>query len=48
MLEPGRYDASKCDARRLNADAVDAAILDALTDFYRTRHDLIDDAITAE
>jgi site-specific DNA recombinase len=43
-----RYDATKCDAKRLNADAVDAAILDALTDFYRTRHDLITDAITAD
>lgn len=43
-----RYDASKCDAKRLNADAVDAAILGALADFYRTRHDLITDAITVE
>ncbi|PFG48305.1 site-specific DNA recombinase [Amycolatopsis sulphurea] len=43
-----RYDASKCDAKRLNADAVDAAILDALAEFYRTRYDLITDAITAE
>ncbi|GAA5115350.1 recombinase family protein [Haloechinothrix salitolerans] len=43
-----RYDASKCDFRRLNADAVDAAVLDALTTFYRTRHDLIADAITHE
>ena len=43
-----RYDASKCDFRRLNADAVDAAVLDALAGFYRTRHDLIADAITHE
>lgn len=43
-----RYDASKCDFKRLNADAVDAAVLDALTGFYRTRHDLIADAITHE
>jgi site-specific DNA recombinase len=43
-----RYDASKCDFKRLNADEVDIAILDALTTFYRTRHDLIRDAITAE
>ncbi len=40
-----RYDASKCDFKRLNADAVDAAVLDALAGFYRTRHDLIADAI---
>lgn len=43
-----RYDAGKCDFRRLNADAVDAAVLDALTGFYRTRHDLIADAIAHE
>lgn len=43
-----RYDANKCDFKRLNADAVDAAVLDALTGFYRTRHDLIADAITHE
>jgi hypothetical protein len=28
-------------------NAVDVAILDALAIFYRTRHDLISDAITA-
>ncbi|GGU47098.1 recombinase family protein [Lentzea flava] len=43
-----RYDASKCDFTRLNADAVDTAVLNALTTFYRTRHDLIADAITHE
>ncbi|MGH3903149.1 MAG: recombinase family protein [Pseudonocardiaceae bacterium] len=43
-----RYDATKCDFKRLNADAVDAAVLDALTSFYRTRHDLIADAIAHE
>ncbi|WP_245959610.1 recombinase family protein [Prauserella flavalba] len=43
-----RYDASKCDFKRLNADAVDAAVLDALATFYRTRHDLIADAIAHE
>jgi site-specific DNA recombinase len=32
----------------LNADAVDAAVLDALAGFYRTRHDLIADAVTHE
>jgi site-specific DNA recombinase len=41
-----RYDASKCDFKRLNADAVDLAILDALATFYRTQHDLIHDAVT--
>ncbi|SFR27879.1 Recombinase [Lentzea waywayandensis] len=43
-----RYDASKCDFTRLNADAVDAAVLDALATFYRTQHDLIADAIAHE
>ncbi|TKG66322.1 recombinase family protein [Prauserella endophytica] len=43
-----RYDASKCDFKRLNADAVDVAVLDALAGFYRTRHDLIADAIAHE
>lgn len=43
-----RYDASKCDMSRLNADAVEAAVLDALATFYRTHHDLIADAITHE
>jgi site-specific DNA recombinase len=43
-----RYDASKCDMSRLNGDAVDAAVLDALASFYRTRHDLIADAIAHE
>jgi site-specific DNA recombinase len=43
-----RYDASKCDFRRLNADAVDTAVLDALASFYRTQHDLIADAIIHE
>ncbi len=43
-----RYDASKCDFRRLNADAVDGAVLDALASFYRTQHGLIADAIAHE
>ncbi|WP_245848703.1 recombinase family protein [Lentzea kentuckyensis] len=43
-----RYDASKCDFKRLNADAVDAAVLDALATFYRTQHALIADAIAHE
>ena len=42
-----RYDTSKCDFKRLNADEADNAILGALATFYRTRHDLIRDAITA-
>jgi site-specific DNA recombinase len=41
-----RYDASKCDFTRLNADALDTAVLDALASFYRTQHKLIADAIT--
>ncbi|MFN2535953.1 MAG: recombinase family protein, partial [Pseudonocardiaceae bacterium] len=41
-----RYDASKCNFTRLNADAVDTAVLDALASFYRTQHELIADAIT--
>lgn len=31
-----RYNAEKCDFTRLNADAVDTAVLDALASFYRT------------
>ncbi|MGH3564890.1 MAG: recombinase family protein [Pseudonocardia sp.] len=41
-----RYGTTHCDAPRLNADAVDTAILDALTHFYRTQHTLITDAVT--
>ncbi len=41
-----RYNASKCDFTRLNADAVDTAILEALAGFYRHHHTLITDAIT--
>lgn len=43
-----RYDPNKCDFKRLNADAVDAAVLDALAGFHRTQHDLIAHAITHE
>ncbi len=43
-----RYDATKCDMSRLNADAVDAAVLDVLARFYRTQHGLITDAIAHE
>jgi site-specific DNA recombinase len=42
-----RYGTAHCDAPRLNADAVDTAILDALVRFYRTQHGLIADAVTA-
>jgi site-specific DNA recombinase len=40
-----RYDTATCDAPRLNADAVDAAVLDALDGFYRDHRDLIADAV---
>ncbi len=41
-----RYDSSTCDTPRLNADAVDAAVLHALGCFYRDQHALITDAIS--
>ena len=40
-----RYDTATCDAPRLNADAVDTAVLDALASFYRNHRDLIADAV---
>ncbi|GDY33378.1 hypothetical protein GTS_50110 [Gandjariella thermophila] len=40
-----RYDTTKCDGHRLNADAVEAAVLDALSRFYRDHHTLIADAV---
>ena len=40
-----RYDTSKCDGHRLNADAVEEAVLDALAGFYRDHHALIADAV---
>ncbi|GAA4838748.1 recombinase family protein [Saccharopolyspora rosea] len=40
-----RYDTTKCDGHRLNADAVEAAVLDALARFYRDHHALIADAV---
>ena len=40
-----RYDTATCDAPRLNADAVDTAVLDALAGFYRNHRDLIADAV---
>jgi site-specific DNA recombinase len=41
-----RYDTGKCNATRINADAVEPAVLDALASFYRDHHRLIADAIT--
>lgn len=43
-----RYDGDKRDFTRLDADSVDAAVLEALGKFYRTWHDLISQAITAQ
>ncbi|QUN14978.1 recombinase family protein [Nocardia seriolae] len=43
-----RYDTDKCDFTRLDADSVDSAILESLGKFYRTRHDLITQAIHAQ
>ncbi|MFD2417740.1 recombinase family protein [Amycolatopsis pigmentata] len=43
-----RYDATTCNAKRLNADAVDTAILNALATFYRTQHALIHEVIAHE
>ncbi|MFD6161652.1 recombinase family protein [Nocardia sp. NPDC060256] len=43
-----RYDTDKCDFTRLDADSVDTAVLEALGEFYRTHHDLIDHAITPQ
>jgi site-specific DNA recombinase len=40
-----RYDSTTCDAPRLDADAVDAAVLDALAHFYRDHTDLITAAV---
>jgi site-specific DNA recombinase len=40
-----RYDSTKCDGRRLNADAVETAVLGALARFYRDHHALIADAV---
>jgi len=40
-----RYGTSACNAPRINADDLEAAVLDATAAFYRTQHDLIADAI---
>ncbi|CAO5151308.1 site-specific DNA recombinase [Frankia sp. AiPs1] len=40
-----RYSRTRCDAPRLDADALDHAILTALADFYRDHQQLIADAV---
>jgi site-specific DNA recombinase len=40
-----RYDSAKCDATRINADAVEPAVLTSLSSFYREHYRLIADAI---
>ncbi len=40
-----RYDTARCPASRLDADAVEDAVIAALTGFYREQHTLIADAI---
>jgi site-specific DNA recombinase len=42
-----RYDSGRCHASRLDADAVEHAVVTALASFYRDQHDLIADAIAA-
>jgi len=42
-----RYDTARCPASRLDADAVEHAVITALASFYRDQRDLIADAITA-
>lgn len=41
-----RYDRTRCNSYRLNADEVETAVLDALARFYRDHHALIADAVT--
>jgi len=41
-----RYDTKRCASSRLDADAIEHAVLGALAAFYRDQHDLIADAIT--
>ena len=40
-----RYDATVCNAKRLDADTVDTAVLDSLASFYRRHHALIAEAV---
>ncbi|MGW0056538.1 recombinase family protein [Nocardia nova] len=42
-----RYDSTRCNGYRLNADEVETAVLHSLATFYRTQHTLITDAVTA-
>jgi site-specific DNA recombinase len=42
-----RYDTDRCNASRLDADAVEHAVISTLAGFYRDQHDLIAEAITA-
>jgi len=42
-----RYDTARCHASRLDADAVEHAVITALASFYRDQHNLIADAISA-
>jgi site-specific DNA recombinase len=42
-----RYDTAVCGGQRIDADAIEHAVTDALISFYRSQHDLIGDAIAA-
>jgi len=42
-----RYDTAACAGQRIDADAVEEAVIYALASFYRDQHDLIADAIAA-
>ena len=40
-----RYDSAACGGQRIDADAIEHAVTDALATFYRNQHDLIGDAV---
>ncbi len=40
-----RYDTTACSGQRVDADAIEHAVTDALASFYRDQHDLIADAV---
>ncbi|WP_163507545.1 recombinase family protein [Fodinicola acaciae] len=42
-----QFGSSKCNAKRLDADSVDDAVTQALADFYRHQHELINDGVEA-
>lgn len=42
-----RYGTAKCDYPRINADALETAVLDATASFYRSQHGLIEQAVEA-